>query len=323
MSDGQKINEHIYSHTLFGDNCRFSSFKALDEFFESVPEEVQNKWPYNFEENGYACDYEVAEIISEQLGYDRSLELVVNVHNETDGFILHRNIRFDDDRMVVSLKSIYQNKGEKGHNFSAISLARQQEFLTAYDNSRKPRQKADYSELLIQAASYHSKEGVRTIGGYVWANCGFDFRDKEELEATRRAFRDFTESYGVCIEKKDLKIFTKPCHFAAFGCGIPVKNAEGREVHLGKAFMLQHSWYGRWSTAVPRAEEKRYAEAYAHCRVPGQRRRQAVEQLSSAYKEMLKKYYNTYGEKRKSHTLSAYTRLAGMKLSKLMHAVHR
>ena len=32
MSDGLKISEHIYSHTLFGDKCEFSGLGALTEF---------------------------------------------------------------------------------------------------------------------------------------------------------------------------------------------------------------------------------------------------------------------------------------------------
>lgn len=43
MSDGLKISEHIYSHTLFGDKCEFSGFGTLTEFFSSVPQAVQER----------------------------------------------------------------------------------------------------------------------------------------------------------------------------------------------------------------------------------------------------------------------------------------
>lgn len=323
MSDSQKISEHIYSHTLFGDNCRFSSFNALNEFFESVPEDVQNKWPYNFEENGYKSNYEVAEIVSEQLGFDSSLEIIANVADDSDGFILNSNLKFEDDKLIVNLKSMYQNIGDKGKNFSSLALGKHLEFVTAYDQSRKKLKPSEHSEIIIFADSSQSNKDIKTVGGYVWANRGFDFQSKSELAFARSSFLVFAKNQGVEIDENDLKLFTKPCHFAAFGCGVGVKAENGQMLHLGKAFMLQHSWHGKWRTDKPQAEEKRYAEAYIHCPEPQKRRRQAVAQLNSRYQSMLKKYYRKYQGQQKSHSISAYTRLASIKLSKLLHTLHR
>lgn len=323
MTDSQKINEHIYNNTLFGNNCRFSSFIALDEFFETVPKNVQKMWPYNIEENGYKSNYEVAEIVSEQLGFDSSLEIIVNVANDSEGFIINDNLKFEDDKLIVNLKSMYRHKGDRGQNFSSLVLGKHQEFISAYDQNRKNLKPSERSEIIIYADSDRSNKDIKTVGGYVWANRGFDFQDKREQAFTRNSFQAFAKTHGVEIEKNDLKLFTKPCHFAAFGCGVGVKAENGQMLHLGKAFMLQHSWRGKWRTDKPQAEEKRYAQAYACCLEPQKRRRQAVAQLSPRYQNLLKKYYRKYQGQHKSHSFSAYTRLASIKLSKLLHALHR
>lgn len=69
MSDGLKISEHIYSHTLFGDKCEFSGFGTLTEFFSSVPQAVQERWPFDLSDKGYRTFYEQALVVSEQLGF--------------------------------------------------------------------------------------------------------------------------------------------------------------------------------------------------------------------------------------------------------------
>lgn len=148
--------------------------------------------------------------------------------------------------------------------------------------------KNEHSEIFVQARSA-PKGKIPVYGGYIWANQGFDFRDKSDLPRFRDRFKSFLSAHGVEITDKDLKRFTKPCHFAAFGCGIQVADDNGNGVHLGKAFMLEQTWFGRWSTENPRAEEKRYAEAYNREGIPhASRRRQAVAVLNENYKNILR-----------------------------------
>lgn len=318
MTDGLKINEHIYNHTLFGDNCRFSSFQALEEFFAEVPSDAQAKWAYDFADEGYKTTYESADIISEQCGFAQSLNLVANISNSSDNFIVSSNIKFDDEQMIITLNSLFQNQGQPGNDFSALFIKKHQDFLIAHDQTRKVTNPDEYSSLLIDADSSASKQGITTIGGYVWANRGFDFQNDSELRNTRKSFKQFAERNSVEIADKHLQSFTKPCHFAAFGCGIQVEN-RGRKLHLGKAFMLEYSWLGKWSPHNDVAEEKCYAKAYASCPVQSQKRRQAVATLSSKYQSVLKKYYKLYGDRTKSRGLKVYARVARIKFSQLMH----
>lgn len=319
MTDGLKINEHIYNHTLFGDNCRFSSFQAIEEFFAEVPTDVQSKWAYDFADEGYKTTYESADIISEQCGFAQSLNLVANISNSSDNFIISSNIKFDDEQMIITLNSLFQNQGSSGNGFSSRFIQKHQDFLMAYDQAHKIKKPHEYSKLLIDADSSASKQGITTIGGYVWANHGFDFQNDSELKNTRKKFKKFAEQQGVEIADKHLQSFTKPCHFAAFGCGVSVEK-RGQTLHLGKAFMLEHSWLGKWSPHNDVAEEKCYAKAYASCPAQSQKRRQAVAALSSKYKILLKKYYKLYGGKPKSQSLKVYARVARIKFSRLMHS---
>lgn len=114
------------------------------------------------------------------------------------------------------------------------------------------------------------------------------------------------------MDAGDLKKFTKPCHFAAFGCGIGARDGEGRPVHLGKAFLLEQTWFGRWSTDKPDAEEKRYARLYNRPDIlPSSRRRTAIAALGESYRKLLHKYYKRYAPKRRSVSkMEVYRRFA-------------
>ena len=311
MSDGLKISEHIYSHTLFGDKCEFSGLGALTEFFSSVPQAVQERWPFDLSDKGYRTFYEQALIVSEQLGFVSRLHLRARITRGEETYAVSRKICFEDDKMVFVHDSLRREKGAAGANFAHLLMARTRDFLQAYDQTRKICYKNEHSEIFVQARSA-PKGKIPVYGGYIWANQGFDFRDKSDLPRFRDRFRSFLSAHGVKITDKDLKRFTRPCHFAAFGCGIQVADDNGHGVHLGKAFMLEQTWFGRWSTENPRAEEKRYAEAYNREGIPhASRRRQAVAVLNENYKNILRKFYKQYAPKRRIlPRIKVYQRLA-------------
>ncbi len=95
MSDGLKISEHIYSHTLFGDKCEFSGLGALTEFFSSVPQAVQERWPFDLSDKGYRTFYEQALIVSEQLGFVSRLHLRARITKGEETYAVSRKICFD------------------------------------------------------------------------------------------------------------------------------------------------------------------------------------------------------------------------------------
>lgn len=299
MSDGLKISEQIYSHALFGDKCEFSRLGALTEFFSSVPQAVQERWPFDLSDKGYRTFYEQALVVPEQLGFVSKLYLRARITKGETTYAVSRQICFDEDKMIFMHDSLRRETGEHGANFAHLLMARTRDFLQAYDQTRKICNKNEHSEILVQAHSA-PKGKIPVYGGYIWANQGFDFRDKSNLPHFRGQFKKFLLVHGVEITDKDLQKFTKPCHFAAFGCGIQVADDNGNGVHLGKAFMLEQTWFGRWSTENPRAEEKRYAEAYNREGIPhASRRRQAVAVLNENYKNILRKFYKQYTPKRR------------------------
>lgn len=135
------------------------------------------------------------------------------------------------------------------------------------------------------------------VGGYNWANQGFSFERRGELEQYRDNFERFLADKGIHLTKEDLKKFTQPVHFAAFTDGkkylktidspirlspqqIQSKSLSGVEgehpltqeeissgksrrmlVHLGKLFLLGRSWKGIWDSKKENAATK-YADRY-------------------------------------------------------------
>ena len=245
------------------------------------------------------------------MGFVSRLHLRARITKGEETYAVSRKICFEDDKMVFVHDSLRREKGAAGANFAHLLMARTRDFLQAYDQIRKICYKNEHSEIFVQARSA-PKGKIPVYGGYIWANQGFDFRDKSDLPRFRDRFRSFLSAHGVKITDKDLKRFTRPCHFAAFGCGIQVADDNGNGVHLGKAFMLEQTWFGRWSTENPRAEEKRYAEAYNREGIPhASRRRQAVAVLNENYKNILRKFYKQYAPKRRIlPRIKVYQRLA-------------
>lgn len=323
MSDEFKIGRHIYNNTLFGDRCKFSTLTDLNEFFAPVPEDVQKLWMLDMSEEGYETRYEKAVIVSEQLGVSKALYVCCEIFDTQNSYKISRKISFDDDKLIFVHEAALQQKGCSGANFSHQIMSKTQKFLSEYDKTRRINYITENSEVYVQAHS-NPKGEVPTFGGYVWANQGFDFASKQELTAIRESFKIFLSTYQVELEEKDLKKFTKPCHFAAFGCGITAQDNNGNNVHLGKAFMLRQKWFGKWTTANPKAEEKRYAQAY---NTPGilstSRRSHAVEALGKNYRMLLNKYYSRYAhQKNNQQHKNILKELLGKKISELIFS-HR
>ena len=319
MSEGLQIGEHIYNNIPCGSRKDFSSFKDLEELFSSIPAEVQKLWPLDLSDMGYKTRYEQAQISSEQMGFVQNILLKAQVFNAEENYILKLKLSFEDDKLKLTHESMLQKKGLSGNNFANTIMKQSQKFLTAYDKTRTGLKKDDVSEIVLQARSA-AKARPALRGGYVWANQGFDFATKTEQLSMRRAFKKFLSAYGVNMSDKDLNRFTKPCHFAAFGCGVPAEDAAGHKLHLGKAFMLEQSWQAKWTTAQPQAEEKRYALAYNQKGIlPTSRRRKAIAKLSKTYHAILRKYYEHYARKRSQvSTLGAYKRLMMQKFKQLV-----
>ena len=319
MGNESKICEHIYNHTLFGDKCEFSGIRTLAEFFSSVPQDVQKLWPFDFSEEGYRTNYERAVVVPEQLGFVNKLHLKAQISNDKDSYAVCRQIYFEDNKLVFVHDSLLREKGEGGVNFANLLMSKTWRFLQAYDQTRQINYKNEYSEIFVQARSVPDGK-IPIYGGYIWANQGFDFRDKSNLPRFRDRFRDFLATYGVNIEQEDLRKFTKPCHFAAFGCGVQAEDKDGNGIHLGKAFMLEQTWFGHWSTAKPDAEEKLYAKAYNRTDIlPSSRRRRAVAMLNEKYRNILRKYYKRYASKGRSVSkIKAYQRLASRRWNKII-----
>ena len=165
MSDGLKISEHIYSHTLFGDKCEFSGFGTLTEFFSSVPQAVQERWPFDLSDKGYRTFYEQALVVSEQLGFVSRLHLRARITKGEETYAVSRKICFEDDKMVFVHDSLRREKGAAGANFAHLLMARTRDFLQAYDQTRKICYKNEHSEIFVQARSAPKGKITAVISG--------------------------------------------------------------------------------------------------------------------------------------------------------------
>lgn len=311
--------------TLISDNAvdkkSISSPEFINEFFEDLLPPAKEAWAFDFSKEGYDVAYASADFKFEQCGMLKCFETVIDVCSDKEKFIMQTSMSLDCEVIQLTLDSIYRVKGNNGNNFGNTVLSKFKKFIAAQDKARGKN--SESSKILIHAASDKDKNGVDVYGGYIWANQGFDFRSKEELEYTRKHFKSFAAQNGVEISDKDLSLFTKPCHFAAFNCGVRVKNKLGKDSSLGKAFLYLHSWQGHMVASPYKSEkpeEQRYAEAYNNpdftlpCR-----KRMALLQLSAPYRKMLKKYRNTHSATQKANSVKLYARVTKMQISKMLN----
>lgn len=297
-----------------------SSPEFINEFFEDLLPSAKEAWPFDFSKEGYDVSYTSADFKFEQCGMLKCFETVVEVFNDKEKFIMQTVMSLDCEVIQLTLDSIYRAKGIQNNNFGNVVLSKFKKVIDAQDKARGKN--PEPSKILIHAASDKDKNGVDVYGGYIWANQGFNFANASELEYARTNFKSFAVANGVEISANDLKLFTKPCHFAAFNCGVRVKNKLGKDSSLGKAFLYLHSWHGHM-VASPRKsekpEEQRYAEAYnnPNFSLPC-RKRMALLQLSGSYRKMLKKYRNIHATTQKANPVKLYTRATKMQISKML-----
>lgn len=303
------------------DKKAVSGPETINEFFEDLFPPAKDAWPFDFSKEGYITSYQSTDFDIKQAGLVKYLVLEMKAKKEQDEYFIKAKIMMDCEKVAINLENLYRSQGSKANNFGNIYMGKLKAFIDAQDKARGKN--FDASELLFEAASRNDKSGVAVCGGYVWANQGGDFLDKEELEDARVHFKSFAAQNGVEISDKDLSIFTKPCHFAAFNCGVRVKNKLGKDSSLGKAFLYLHSWQGH-VVASPykseKPEEQRYAEAYnnPNFTLPC-RKRMALLQLSASYRKMLKKYRNIHSITQKANPVKLYARATKMQFSKMLN----
>lgn len=291
--DDFDLGKFIYHKTA--QSQQIASAEAINTFFEDLFPVARKKWPFDFHKEGYETTYERLDILADDDNFSSTLVLQLMVTNAHEQFLLKSKITMEFEKVCLILEDVCRIKGWKSTNFGHILHQKMEEFITAQDKARGKN--FDASEILLKAVSARDENDTEIRGGYVWANHGFDFASVTDLEYVLTDFKSFTSSHGVVIEEKDLELFTKPCHFAAFNCGLSICSILGRSTYLGKAFLLQCTWSGRLTPTpknAEKAEEKRYAEAYNSELPIGRRRRLAIETLSSAYRNMVKKYYKKH-----------------------------
>ena len=144
-----------------------------------------------------------------------------------------------------------------------------------------------------------------------------------ELQNCRLAFEKFAvEKADIRFTRRDLKAFTKPCHFAVFDNGVRFLTGGGKEVSLGKAFMLNYSWHARWQTNNPDAEEKQFAGIFNASNIPlAQRGHLAAKALNRRYRLTVKKHYLKAVAAQKRQRLHYYQRLWRLKFNRFLHPV--
>lgn len=277
------------------DKANVSTPSAINEFFEDLLPQARKKWPFDFRSHGYHTQIERADIRPDSVTCLPALILQMVVSNAVEEFQLKSKVMMEFDRICLRIENVYRSKGWQSTNFGSLLLDKLQGFIEAEDKARGKNFAP--SEICIEASSQMEDPDILICGGYVWANHGFDFSDRAELEQARSAFKAFAAKQNVKIADKDLELFTKPCHFASFDCGVSVKNKFGKPTYLGKAFLLEYTWNGRLLSTPfkeEKAEEKRYAEAYNGAVNCGSKRRLALQTLSSHFRNMAKRYYRQY-----------------------------
>lgn len=283
------VAEYIYDNLSVTNPRRwFSDQVDMNAFFKQISC-TEEQWPLKAEE----CRYRQAVLSSDPFGFDQVLEVAVDFM--TDGqeiFCGEKWITDGGDSLEIEIESVYKRTDGPSHNFLYNLIKKHREFLENFDlkHKRDNRIFRPSSCIKLQAHSGVSN-GIATRGGYVWATLGFDFVSDNELENMRFGFRGFCLKYGVDIHPSDLKLFTKPCHFAAFQCGVKVENK-----HLGKAFLMQQGWFGKMDMTQNGnlSEEWRYAETYHENKSKPDYGQLAFNVLNDKYKKMVRKYYHRY-----------------------------
>jgi len=293
-----KTSEHIRQYANpQAQQSDFSDSASLDEYFDFLADgqDDAGKWPFCFDGDEVQPVYQKARVHPDRFGDGQSLELEVRLKLPQNELLVAENLAYGDERLQMDLASFYCLSGHgKSGFFVQELLEKQRSFMADYQKRR--RAQGESTEALF---SVHASSGIvdhcETNGGLTWALHGFDFADKKELESARERFKDFAARNGVSFKNNDLKLFTKPCHFAAFQCG--VKN---NGLNLGRAFLLKYSWFGKMviDPNKPVGEEVRYARSYYNPDVED-RHTAALKELNKPYLRMMNAYYKKYAQKPK------------------------
>ena len=264
----------------------------IDDFFSPLNEETKQKWPFDFSKEGYQTTYQQAVFLPPRdclRDPGEGIKISAVIRSSQESFFMERGFYLYDDQLTIELKHLYRVGFGNPNNFAYKAVCKFKDFIDAYDASR-PDGKTDPSKLELEAVSNADKSNIAALGGYVWANMGFEFKDKNECYVLQQRFKAFAKHHSIDICQADLKYFTQPCHFAAFDCGIKVTDKFGHSSSLGKAFMLFESWKGVIYSGDKKGEAALYAEKYNNPKT----RLQSQKVFNSGYRSVVNKYTKRY-----------------------------
>ena len=325
MDSNTDIGQMIASSPAPEGEVNLCKAERINDFFENLPPEVRRLWPFDLTDEGYETAYISANYTEQHsfrsLKEKQTLELSGIFRNERELYVFDGCYTLEDEQLRFELRSLYKEKGLPQRRFAYLLMERQQRFLTAYDNSRPFDFYDKPSEIRLIAASGKDANGLPINGGQVWATLGMNFFSLNELQNCRLAFEKFAvEKVNVRFSRRDLNAFTKPCHFAVFDNGVRLSAGDGKEISLGKAFMLHYSWHARWQTNNPDAEEKRFAGIFNASDIPpAQRRHLAAKALNRRYRLTVERHYLKAVAAQKRHSLHCYQRLWRLKFNRFLH----
>ncbi len=271
------ISEHIYQFKA--SRADFSTFQTLKNFFSVFPLNEEKSWPLACLKTAPKLEYTKAKIVQDPFGFEPSLDLVSCLRVENANYILDQQIKYDDV-LEIEIRSLVREgqKTTNGVRFVHDMLNQYHSFLKNFSRAKD----TDERNCLLKIEAHSGMlKGIRTNGGYVWATCRFEFKDKIELDRVRRDFQRYAATNGVKIKTSDLRFFKYPCHFAAFRCHQKVNSQD-----LGKAFLLQYSWQGNMSAALKDTSEiVRYEQTFYEKGILA-----AEKELSVSFLRTMKKY---------------------------------
>ena len=310
------ISDYIFSNSnqAITDNLgmKYRMDEALNNFQSS--EQINPEYqPLSISNGNLRFKIEDMNISNRGLTFDPEvIALDVNFYDiKTEDFIfwLKTYWNISEEEFEIKIDSLQKSQDENNHKKIAYKLVKNlTKFLSkTVEKANKNSPDTDdfwgiskkIGKITLEANSGKRTSCQDTSGGYVWAVTGFDFKDDSELERAKKSLIEYSQKLGVRIEKKDLKYFTKPCHFASldvgrnFGFTCPV-NRKRERVSLGKSFLLSHSWFGEYKIIDDKAKanslvERRFSKIYNE-----QGKKEAYKVLEPGYKSSVNKIKNRY-----------------------------
>ena len=213
----------IYRHFEKGSAKPLSSSlrRVLNENFAGLSSRAAEFWPFDFAAQGYQTTYdEIQPAASPDPLRDPRGGICVTAHifNEHEQLLLQQSVYMEDDCLTVNIDNLYRISGRGEQPFAPQLVHKLNQFIGAQDRQRRDAA-SQPSQITLEAVS-NSYRLRQLQGGFIWAVQGFDFASAQDLQQVRRNFQAYAQRQGVSIKDKDLQYFCKPCHFAAFHCGI-------------------------------------------------------------------------------------------------------